>query len=56
MRRQDVKIKSHINFLFGNVVDEVVNEINNNNYDLVVMLNSHIDSWFILLFNDMSER
>ncbi|MGB9168979.1 MAG: universal stress protein, partial [Nitrososphaeraceae archaeon] len=33
-------------FLTGNVVDEIVNEINNNSYDLVVMLTSHIDSWF----------
>ena len=33
-------------FLTGNVVDEIVNEINNNSYDLVVMLTYHIDSWF----------
>ena len=40
-------------FLTGNVVDEIVNEINNNNYDLVVMLTSHIDSWFRSLFSDV---
>jgi nucleotide-binding universal stress UspA family protein len=42
-------------FLTGNVVDEIVNEINNNNnnYDLVVMLTSHIDSWFSSLFSDV---
>ena len=40
-------------FLTGNVVDEIVNEINNNNYDLVVMLSSHIDSWFSSLFSDV---
>ena len=40
-------------FLTGNVVDEIVNEINNNNYDLVVMLTYHIDSWFSSLFSDV---
>ena len=45
------KNKVSYKFLSGNVVDEVVNEINNNNYDLVVMLTSHIDSWFRSLFN-----
>ena len=40
-------------FLTGNVVDEIVNEINNNNYDLVVMLSSHIDSWFSSLFSEV---
>ena len=40
-------------FLTGNVIDEIVNEIDNNNYDLVVMLTSHIDSWFSSLFSDV---
>jgi len=40
-------------FLTGNVVDEIVNEINNNNYDMVVMLTYHIDSWFSSLFSDV---
>jgi nucleotide-binding universal stress UspA family protein len=40
-------------FLTGNVIDEIVNEINNNSYDLVVMLTSHIDSWFSSLFSDV---
>jgi nucleotide-binding universal stress UspA family protein len=40
-------------FLTGNVVDEIVNEINNNDYDLVVMLTYHIDSWFSSLFSDV---
>jgi nucleotide-binding universal stress UspA family protein len=39
-------------FLTGNVVDEIANEVNNNNYDLVVML-SYIDSWFSSLFSDV---
>ena len=42
------KNKVSYKFLTGSVVDEIVNEINNNNnnYDLVVMLTYHIDSWF----------
>jgi nucleotide-binding universal stress UspA family protein len=40
-------------FLTGNVVDEIVKEINNKNYDLIVMLSSHIDSWFSSLFSDV---
>jgi nucleotide-binding universal stress UspA family protein len=48
------KNKVSYKFLTGNVVDEIVNEINNNNnYDLVVMLSSHIDSWFSSLFSDV---
>src|SRR5687768_18126309 len=47
------KNKVSYKFLTGNVVDEIVNEINNNNYDLIVMLTSHIDSWFSSLFSDV---
>ena len=48
------KNKVSYKFLTGNVVDEIVNEINNNNnYDLIVMLTFHIDSWFISLFSDV---
>jgi nucleotide-binding universal stress UspA family protein len=47
------KNKVSYKFLTGNVVDEIVNEINNNNYDMVVMLTSHIDSWFSSLFSDV---
>ena len=46
------KNKVSYKFLTGHVVDEIVKEIDNNNYDLVVMLTSHIDSWF-LLFSDV---
>ena len=35
------KNKVSYKFLTGHVVDEIVKEINNNNYDLVVMLTSH---------------
>jgi nucleotide-binding universal stress UspA family protein len=48
------KNKVSYKFLTGSVVDEIVNEINNNNnYDLVVMLTYHIDSWFSSLFSDV---
>ena len=47
------KNKVSYKFLTGSVVDEIVNEINNNNYDLVVMLTSYIDSWFSSLFSDV---
>ena len=47
------KNKVSYKFLTGNVVDEIVKEINNNNYDLVVMLTYHIDSWFSSLFSDV---
>src|ERR687898_765702 len=47
------KNKVSYKFLTGNVVNEIANEINNNNYDLVVMLTYHIDSWFSSLFSDV---
>ena len=47
------KNKVSYKFLTGNIVDEIVNEINNNDYDLVVMLTYHIDSWFSSLFSDV---
>jgi nucleotide-binding universal stress UspA family protein len=47
------KNKVSYKFLTGNVVDEIVNEIHKNNYDLIVMVTSHIDSWFISLFSDV---
>ena len=39
-------------FLTGNRIDEIVKEINDNNYDLVVLTTTHIDSWFRSLFSD----
>ena len=36
----------------NNAVDEIVTEIKNNNYDLVVLATAHIDSWFSSLFSD----
>jgi nucleotide-binding universal stress UspA family protein len=52
---QEAACKNKVSYklLTGNVVNEIVNEINNNNYDLVVMLTSHVDSWFSSLFSDV---
>jgi nucleotide-binding universal stress UspA family protein len=52
---QDAGCKNKVSykFLTGNVVDEIVNEIHKNNYDLIVMVTSHIDSWFSSLFSDV---
>lgn len=47
------KNKVSYKFLTGNVVDGIVDEINNNNYDLVIMLSLHMDSWFKSLFSDV---
>jgi nucleotide-binding universal stress UspA family protein len=52
-REAGCKNKVSYKFLTGNVVDEIVDEINNNNYDMVVMLTYHIDSWFSSLFSDV---
>jgi len=52
-REVGCKNKVSYKFLTGNVVDEIVDEINNNNYDMVVMLTYHIDSWFSSLFSDV---
>lgn len=46
------KNKVSYKFLTGNVVDGIVDEINSNDYDLVIMLSLHIDSWFKSLFSD----
>ena len=39
-------------FLTGNVVDEIADEINNNNYDLLILTSNHIDSWIRSIFSD----
>jgi nucleotide-binding universal stress UspA family protein len=52
---QESGFKNRILYKFlasNNAVDEIVTEINNNNYDLVVLATSHIDSWFSSLFSD----
>jgi len=35
----------------GKVVDEIVKEVNENNYDLVILTSSHLNSWVDSLFS-----
>lgn len=39
-------------FRTGNAVHEIVNEIKNGNYSLVILKSRHIDSWMKSLFSD----
>ncbi|HJU60147.1 MAG TPA: universal stress protein [Nitrososphaeraceae archaeon] len=39
-------------FRAGKTDDEIVNEINENNFDLLILTTSHIDSWIRSLFSD----
>jgi nucleotide-binding universal stress UspA family protein len=36
----------------GSAVEEIVNEINESHYDLLVLSTSHLDSWIKSLFSD----
>lgn len=52
---QEVGSKNRVSYKFlagNNAVDEIVTEIKNNNYDLIVLSTVHIDSWFRSLFSD----
>ncbi|MDQ6723434.1 MAG: universal stress protein [Thermoproteota archaeon] len=46
------KNKVSYKFKTGSAVDEIINEINEINYDLVVLTSSHLDSWIKSLFSD----
>jgi nucleotide-binding universal stress UspA family protein len=39
-------------FKTGNTIDEIVGEINEMNYDLVVLTSSHLNSWMESLFSN----
>jgi nucleotide-binding universal stress UspA family protein len=39
-------------FKTGNTIDEIVNEINEMNYDLVILTTSHLNSWMESLFSN----
>jgi len=39
-------------FKTGNTIDEIVDEINEMNYDLVVLTSSHLSSWMESLFSN----
>jgi len=39
-------------FRVGNPIEEIVNEVKEGNYDLIVLRSTHIDSWMKSLFSD----
>ena len=39
-------------FKRGNIIDEIVGEINEMNYDLVILTSSHLSSWMESLFSN----
>jgi nucleotide-binding universal stress UspA family protein len=39
-------------FKVGDAIEEIVNEVKEGNYDLIVLRSSHIDSWMKSLFSD----
>jgi nucleotide-binding universal stress UspA family protein len=51
---EEVGCKNKISYKFraGKADDEIVNEINDGNFDLLVLTTSHIDSWIRSLFSD----
>jgi nucleotide-binding universal stress UspA family protein len=52
---EEVGCKEGVSYKFlasNNAVDEITNEINNNDYDLVVIASAHIDSWYRSLFSE----
>jgi nucleotide-binding universal stress UspA family protein len=51
---EEAGCKNKISYKFraGKADDEIVNEINESNFDLLVLTTSHIDSWVRSLFSD----
>ena len=51
---EEAGFKNKISYKFraGKADDEIVNEINESNFDLLVLTTSHIDSWVRSLFSD----
>lgn len=52
---EEAGCKDRVSYKFlasNNAVDEIVAEIKNNDYDLVVIASAHIDSWFRSLFSE----
>jgi nucleotide-binding universal stress UspA family protein len=46
------KNKVSYKFKIGNTIDEIVDEINEMNYDLVILTSSHLNSWMESLFSN----
>jgi nucleotide-binding universal stress UspA family protein len=45
------KNKVSYTFKTGNIVDEIVNEVNEKNCDLVILTSPHLNSWMESLFS-----
>ena len=39
-------------FRIGSAIDEIVSEVEEGNYDLILLRSSHLDSWMRSLFSD----
>ena len=52
IERAGCKNKVSYKFKTGNIIDEIVGEINEMNYDLVVLTSSHLSSWMESLFSN----
>ena len=46
------KNKVSYKFRTGNIIDEIVGEINEMDYDLVILTSSHLSSWMESLFSN----
>ncbi len=46
------KNKVSYKFRTGNTIDEIVGEINEMNYDLVILTSSHLNSWLGSIFSN----
>lgn len=53
-RCKEAGCESNISYKFrvGNAIDEIVSEVEEGNYDLIILRSSHIDSWMRSLFSD----
>jgi nucleotide-binding universal stress UspA family protein len=52
IKETDIKSKVSYRIRTGSVVDEIIKEITESQYDLIVLSSSHIDSWIKSLFSD----
>ncbi|WP_458747302.1 universal stress protein [Candidatus Nitrosocosmicus sp. T] len=52
IERAGCKNKVLYKFKTGSIVDEIVNEVNEINYDLVILTSSHLNSWIESLFSN----
>lgn len=51
-KRAGCENKISYKFRMGDAIDEIVKEVKEQNYDLIILRSSHIDSWMRSLFSD----